>query len=104
MISKETWLNERYGYVTEFYDVDEGVTRKLIRYVIHDGMHLFAVYATYARVLRCRYPYYVVARDLKEAKKIWRKSEGILTLVERIESVSDDEVDAILNNPYIMIR
>lgn len=104
MITTVHWCNERYGYVREEYEVDEGVTKRLVRYVLRDGMKLFAVYATYAKIIPCRYPYYVAAHDLKEAKKIWRKSEGILTLIERIEEVPEDDIDITLNNPYIMIR
>lgn len=98
------WVNDYYGFVRETYDVEEGMTEQLIRYVLRPGVKLFAVYATYSKLKPCLFPYYIAAKNMRQAKKIWRAGDSVLSLVERIEQVPDEELDEVLNNPYISIR
>lgn len=76
-------------------------------YIPHDGYSLFVVGATYAKSLNPS-KYYVIARNAREARAIFKNRHGdILSYIKFVEQIDYVYQDYLLNNylkhPVIVI-
>lgn len=84
-----TLPQKRFDLIYLTGENDAGPFKTLVGYKLHEGERLFAVYATYARCLETKVPYYVTAKHKKEATERFKNRFPWLDQIRKIEEVSN---------------
>jgi hypothetical protein len=95
---------ERVVKVYRDYVHEDRKVSELDHMELKDGYSIYRVAATYAKSLPAS-DYYVVAKDDKQARKIFTSRFSWLDYIKSIDKVEEDVCFYILNNPsqYITI-
>lgn len=95
-----TIKSKKLDYIYERWDseIKEYPNMKLIAYVIHDGYKIFEIRASYAKHLKPT-KYYVLAKNIKEAKQIFKLRYTWLDIISSVTECSEEITNLIINNP-----